>query len=194
MRLPSSIDHPVYHAVAVPFVRLWESSALAKIAGLLGVVLQVLWSDAFTVFFCLAFLSAIVDTVYGRRLHKLIGDYDPLKAEIGLHGKFAGLAIGLFFRAMEWAMTNRVLIEAGDALSWASSRGLIATAIVGTLLVQDLDSIQEKRERFGQPPIPVFSAGVRLIRKAVERLAGVPENPTLRDRRSSDEPSRIEGD
>lgn len=180
--------HPVMHALVAPVQRIYAQLSggwAGRLAAGIAATLQALWHDAFVIFAFLALISAVVDTLYGRRLHSILGDYDPIKAQIGLHGKMAGLTMAWIIRAMEWGFDNRI-IQANDALSWASTHGLFATAMVATLLIQDLSSIQEKRERFGQKPIPVFSAFVKKVNAWMDRLAGIPKDAEVRNRRKGD--------
>lgn len=181
-------DHPVYHMLTAPWARtmqaLSESWAARIMAGGMAVA-QAAWFDAFLLFAALGLVTAITDTLYGRRLHKLIGDYDPIRAEIGLHGKMAGLTMAWVIRALEWGFDNRIAPALTD-MTWVQTSGLFATAMVVTLVVQDLASIQEKRERFGQRPIPVFTFIMKHVDSLLERVVGIPSNAELQNRRAGD--------
>lgn len=189
MREPSPIDYPLYNAVLAPFARLFDGSWRDWTIGMIGAGLTALWNDLFILLWVWAWISAITDTMYGRRLHRILDRYDPVKAEIGMHGKLAGLTMALIVRGVEWTIAARVLPELNGLETWlatAVENAIFSSLMAGTLLGQDLRSIQEKRERFGQPPIPVFSTAMRLLEKMIERLAGPPPDAELQHRREDD--------
>lgn len=191
LNLPKYPEHPVMHAFLAPLGRLWDEGTRPTgwLALLVGFV-QAVWADVFTFLAVLVFLSGLADTLYGRRLHKILGTYDPQKAEIGLHGKIMGLTLALFIRGLEYWM--RVYAVPDEPL--LHTRGFIAVAILLTLFAQDLRSIQEKRERFGMGPIPVFTPILRWLEALADRFAGVPTRERgeemLDGRRRHDDPER----
>lgn len=192
MRHPTSVDHPISHAVLAPLQRILESPWSDRLVGVAAAALTTLWNDIFIILWFLALASAVTDTVYGRRLHLILEDYDPRTAEIGLHGKLAGLTMAIIVRGVEWAVAARLLVtleglNGFSFLAFVVGQGLFSAAMAATLLGQDLRSIQEKRERFGQEPIPVFTAAMRLLDKAVRVVTGAPPpDSEIRHRREDD--------
>lgn len=196
---PDPLQHPVFHALASPFSRLADLDPRSTLLVAVGAILQALWQDIFVVFWFIALGTAAWDTMYGRTLHRLLGDYDEVAAQIGLQGKMAGLALSIIVRASEWTVAHRLLPneEATRFLPFIDSffafvveHGLFSTAMVVGLLAQDCFSIQDKRERFGQPPIPIFSTFMRLAEKMLERVFSIPpKGEDSLKRRSTDDDS-----
>jgi hypothetical protein len=143
-------------------------------------------SDAFTLVIFLLVASGTADTIYGRRIHKQLHTYEQHKAEIGLLSKIMGIVLTMLIRGFEGWWSTLVMSTPFDG--WHTN-GFLAMAVAVTLFVHDLKSIQEKRVRFGQPPLPVFTQVLAVLDGLASLLgAGPPDNRRLVERRSTDPP------
>lgn len=197
MKWPEHMEHPLVHSTLAPMIRVWQELSKPVGAGvvILAGVFQEFVADIFTPLAFMVLVSGLTDTLYGRRLHKILGDYDPAKAEIGLHGKLMGLALAVMIRWYEWWVAAYGLPDPDGWKRFLVTNGLLGVAVATTLFVQDLRSIQEKRERFGMPPIPVFSQIMKMLERLAEAMVGVPkpEDVDVQHRRRDDpRPGRLD--
>lgn len=189
MRWPLHLEHPLINAVFQPLVRLWQEGSKPATGAFvaLAAMFQEFVGDVFTPLAFFILISGLTDTLYGRRLHKLIGDYNPAQAEIGLHGKLMGLFLAVMIRWYEWWVAEYGLSDAEGWKRFLVTNGLLAVAVGTTLFVQDLRSIQEKRERFGMPPMPIFSQAMKVLERFASAVVGAPsEDAELQNRRHTD--------
>lgn len=188
MRFWDRIEHHHHPALGVVMAPIWrlrfqDLPDAAKMAGILVGVLQAIVHDLSFGIFGLMILSGVMDTIYGRRVARAMGEYDQIKAEIGLQSKFMGLAIALLIRGFElWLATW----TNGSTLDGWQTHGALAAAIAATLFVQDISSIQEKRERYGQGKIPVLGHILTAMSRVATAL-GAPQPDAKPNRRKDDD-------
>jgi len=178
--------HPVAHALLSPFLRLQEATTGEKIVGLLTGLWTFLSGDLFIGLCFLLILSGTADTIYGRRVATAVGKFDQTKAEIGLQSKIMGLVLAVLIRGFEawWANAS-----VGGRFEGIHTYGYLAMAVAATLFVHDLKSIQEKRVRFGQQPLPIVSQVLNMLDGLAALLGGPPRDAELHPRREADPPS-----
>lgn len=181
--LRESSTHPLYAVVLAPIERLQYSSGGEKLGALLAAVGTFLLTDAFTAIIILMVASGTADTIYGRAIAKKLDRYDQVKADIGLHSKIMGVVLTLLIRGFE-GWWSRIIID-GPFDGWHTS-GLLSMAVALTLFVNDLKSIQEKRVRFGQPPLPVLGRVLDLLDRFAAALGAGPGGELV-ERREGDE-------
>lgn len=179
------ISHPFLSMILAPLERLQAASWVEKILGLVGGALAWVISDAFTVAVMLLVASGTADTIYGRALAAKLDKFDQTKADIGLQSKIMGVVLTLLIRGFEGWWSNLIADGPFDGYHTA---GYLSMAVAITLFVNDLKSIQKKRERFGQPPLPVLGYVLDVLDRIAAALGAGP--PKGRDiiRRSSDPP------
>ncbi len=178
MEKEGPIERPIYRIVLAPFIRLQEIPVgTGKVAMLLGVAQAVLHDLTFGIF-VLLIVSGIADTIYGRRVAHALDEFDSMKAEMGLHSKIMGLILALLVRGFElwWEIAS-----AGTTFEGFHTYGALAAAIAVTLFVSDLKSIEEKRMRFGQGPIPVLGTFLKQLDRIATAL-GAPDGQLVRRR------------
>lgn len=185
MIVEPSRSHPVMAALLAPLFRLQESSAGEKVLGLLTGLWTFVSGDLFIGLCFLLILSGTADTIYGRRVAIAFDKYDQTKAELGLQSKIMGLVMAVLIRLFEawWASA-----ASGGRLDGVHTYGYLAMAVAATLFVHDLKSIQEKRVRFGQPPLPVVSQVLAILDGLAAMLGGPPKGADIATRRESDPP------
>lgn len=182
--MPESAYHPVFAALLAPLYRLqdasWGERALGLILGIWTFVSQ----DLFIGLAALLFLSGTADTIYGRRVALACGKYDQARAELGLQSKIMGLVMAVLIRGFEawWAAAI-----VGGRLNGFHTYGYLSMAVAATLFVHDLKSIQEKRVRFGQPPIPVLTQVLNVL-DGLAALLGAPPRDMTPQTREDDPP------
>lgn len=173
------LDHSLRAAMA-PVLRLYYSSPGEKAMGIIGGVTAWITGDAFALLLLLLVASGTADTIYGRAMAHRLDRYDQVKADIGLHSKIMGVVLALLIWGFElwWATTVQA-----SPLASLHTYGCLSAAVAVTLFVNDLKSIQEKRVRFGQPPLPVLTQVLAVIDRLAAALGAPPEDAPLVDRR-----------
>lgn len=184
MIVETSQYHPVMAALLAPLYRLQEASWGERLLGLAAGFWSFLTTDSFVLLMFLLVMSGTFDTIYGRRVAIALDRYDQSKAELGLQSKIMGLAMAALIRGFEawWAAAI-----VGGRLEGLHTHGYLAMAVAATLFVHDLKSIQEKRVRFGQPPLPIITQVLDVLDGLAAMLgAGPPKDAQLRARRTGD--------
>lgn len=176
--------HPIITAVAAPLLRLQQASPGEKMIGLIGGLWVFITTDAFILSSLLLVGSGTADTIYGRSIHKQLGTFDTQKAEIGFHSKIMGLVMVLLIRGFEVWWT-RVIV--GSPLDGLYTNGFLSMAVALTLFISDLKSIEEKRVRFGQAPLPVIGRVLNTLDGFASVLGAGPNGKELIDRRATDD-------
>jgi hypothetical protein len=150
--------------VTVPISRLLEVPTAARLVALLFALLQLAWNDTLTGLFFVLLGSSVLDYVLGRACAKKAKRYDPRLAHDGALVKVSGIAILFIIRGFE---------------AWATSRGFVAThgaiaAAVGvSLLLLDVESIENHRIFLGARPIPLLSRVIAWMHGVEARLLGL---------------------
>ena len=169
--------HPLSRVVMAPLFRFDVPGAKA-LGVAVGTVQAVVQDLSFGIFFLLI-ISGVADTVYGRRQAKALGEFDPLKAELGLHSKMMGIVLTLLVRGFELWWSNAAT---GTAVDGMHTHGVMAAAIAVTLFISDIESIEEKRARFGQRPLPILGPILRMMNRMATALGAPEEDAILRRR------------
>lgn len=177
------VNHPLFAVFQAPRQRLMNTSMGERIIGVLSAFVGFLLTDAFMFVTLLLVASGTADTIYGRALHKKLDNYDQLTAEIGLLSKVMGIVMVLLIRGFE-GWWSRVIVN-GPFDGWHTA-GFLSMSIAVTLFVHDLKSIQEKRIRFGQPPLPVLTQVLKLLDTIAASMGAGPNGHDLVERRQSD--------
>lgn len=177
------MHHPLVTVLTAPVQRLMNTSLGERIFGVISAIIGFLLTDAFTLVTMLLVASGTADTIYGRALHKQLDNYDQQKAEIGLLSKVMGIVMVLLIRGFE-GWWSRVIVD-GPFDGWHTA-GFLSMAVAVTLFVHDLKSIQEKRVRFGQPPLPVLTQVLNVLDRIADALGAGPNGHHVVERRSTD--------
>ena len=171
-------------ALLAPLFRLQEASWGERVFGIVVGLWTFITTDTFVLLAFLLVMSGTFDTIYGRRVAFALDTYDQSKAELGLQSKIMGLAMAALIRGFEAWWASAI---AGTGLEAVHTHGYLALAVAATLFVHDLKSIQEKRVRFGQPPLPVITQVLDVLDGFAAMLgAGPPKGADLKARRGSD--------
>lgn len=174
--------HPMSRMVMAPLFRLDVPGAKA-VGVAIGAMQAVVQDLSFGIFFLLI-ISGVADTVYGRRQAKALGEFDPLKAEIGLHSKIMGLVLTLLVRGFELWWSDAAT---GTAIDGLHTHGAMAAAIAVTLFISDIKSIEDKRARFGQRPLPILGPILELMDRMATVLGAPVEDDLLRRHDDNDD-------
>lgn len=176
----SGPDNLILRVVVAPLMRVYQATPAEKLLGLLGGVWAWVMAEAFIPLLFLLVLSGSADTVYGRRMAILLDQYDELKAEIGLQSKMMGVVMACLIWGFElwWGL----MVQSGPFAGW-HTHGFLSAAVALTLFVADLKSIQEKRERFGQRPLPVIGRVLDFIDRLASAMGAPDQDSELVKRR-----------
>lgn len=177
-------DHSILRAAVAPFLRLYYSSPGEKAMGMIGGVWAWVTADGFAFLVLLLVASGTADTIYGRTMAHRLNQYDQAKADIGLHSKIMGVVLALLIWGFELWWANALV---DGPLNGLHTAGFLSAAVALTLFVNDLKSIQEKRMRFGQPPLPVLSQVLAFLDRLASIMGAPKENAPLVERRRGDQ-------
>lgn len=162
--------HPLRALLVTPFQDLHDAPTWGKAWGIIAGGLQWCAADLFTGILVLVFISGAVDYLYGRRIAKLQGTFDSLKADFGLHSKILSIILLFIVRAFEFWLSQLEILDLGWTIT---THGLLAVGLAVILLAKELDSIDHHRQTLGGEPWPVFDQLLGLMRKfPVGKLGG----------------------
>lgn len=124
---------------------------LAVIAG----AWEYISTDAFSKILALVVLTGAADYYLGAKSARLRGRFSPVTAQMGVHGKVAGIVLLLLVRLFEgWAQQH----------GFVALNGGVATALAVALFAVDVQSISHHRELFGATPLPLLGGVLAWIR------------------------------
>lgn len=149
------------------FYKPKEFTFFEKILAIVVSFGQFLWNDMFAWMFTIAVIATLSDFLLGTRISKLKDEYDSLKAELGLVGKFAGILIIMIVRGMEVKWSALTFMDFP-----LDTGGWVATAFAVGYIMKQLQSINEKRTSIDGQSWPLFDKFVEFITTPLERLFG----------------------
>lgn len=129
---------------------------------------KTLLADPFSTLLPFLVLANAWDWLYGRRAAHLRDEFDDRLSAIGLHGKIGAFSIVLLLRALEWWGGHNGFLE---------TSGLLACVVTFALIMEDVRSIQRKRETLGLGKIPLLSPVLDLFGAALDHLVPGPRIP-----------------
>lgn len=163
--MKARLEEPISGVFLSPLARAaqvdqgWGGRVMAAFSA----VAQVFWTDFFWMAIAAVFVSHAWDWVLGRELAKLRDEFDEAKSRLGLYSKLSSFVIILLVR----------FIEQGFALQgWADTRGLISAGIAAGIVVQDIKSIEDKREK----KIPLLGSFLAWVEGTLRRQLPAPKD------------------
>lgn len=141
----------------------WPSWAVAFGAGC-GAFVR---SDVIVGGLVIAALLGILDYLIGYTRARIAGCVDQRVAQLGLLSKFAGIALVMGVRLMEWWLQEMVNV-------WPDTDGLVASIICAGLIIRELHSLNDKGVR-----LPIVTQVLLGVESMLTRM--IPGQPAKRD-------------
>jgi hypothetical protein len=114
-------------------------------------------------------VASLIDWYYGTRIARWRSDmggpaYDPIKSQMGLHGKAMTIVLIGLVRASTWVVS---LAHPG----W-NDFGFVAAMIGFGALIREIKSVNDHRSSIGLNPIPILDHVIRVVEAVMVRIFG----------------------
>lgn len=157
----------------VPFARIAQTTAetswSARILALASAVVVYVRRELFLLVLAVYLLAFALDWFLGRRCAQRAGSYDRYVGSTRMAVKLAAV----FQCFAIWVIGDQIVHHFLDA-GWG---GIVGTALMVLVTIEELDSIERHRVALGWPPIPLWSQAIAVLGGIAAR--SIPSPPAV---------------